>query len=149
MDTYLHPSLEFIVNSTLDKANYDIDTMPYLQEVVDMDSNTQIEAFKLVWLAFKNVIRNKVEFGKSIPLPFIGSIKIKPFNKIAIAKNAEVAKELGYNNWINIPKDKLDYAQKRVHELFTEQIKENKKILPVNKRKNNQITKVLRLKLPK
>jgi hypothetical protein len=145
---YIHPSLQYIINGALDKANYDIDTMPYLKEIVDMDSSTQLESFKLLWLAFKNVIKHKIEAGKSIPLPFIGSIKIKPFNKIALDKKEIVANKLGYNSWINIPKDKFEKAEKDVHILFTEQIKANKEVLPVNKRRNNQVTRVLKLKLP-
>jgi len=147
--TYVHTSLKYLIDGVLGKANTDIDTMSYLSDIVDMDENLQIEVFKLLWLAFKNVIADRVSKGLPISLPYLGTIKIKGYNKIALVKKQEISNELGYNDWKNIPKDKLEKASKEVNKRLNDEIKAKKLINGVTKKANHQVTKVMKLKLPK
>ena len=55
-------------------------------------------------------------------------LKIKPTHKIAIKNRTIVAKELGYNNWDEIPKGKFENACILVKNLTNKVIQDNRKL---------------------
>ena len=120
-------SFKVSMERTIDQANIDITDMPSLKDIVDLDSDLQVKSFKILWLAFKNIMTERISNQLDINLPYIGYLKIKYKNKFAIIHKANIAKELGYVNWIDIPRDKLEIALLKVKELTVNDIIEAKK----------------------
>ncbi len=150
-------SFRVSMERTLDQANNDITNMPSLKDIVDLDSDLQVKSFKILWLAFKNIMTERISNKLDINLPYIGYLKIKYKNRFAIKHKADIAKELGYVNWIDIPKDKLEIALLKVKELTTKDIIEAKEQgvrkrvshQPIQTTPNRPRAKVIKIKLPK
>jgi len=136
------------MNKTLDQATTDIDKLPYLANILDIDSDLQLEGFKILWLALKNVMAKRIAMKLDINLPYIGYLKIRHKNKFAIVNKEKVAKDLGYIDWINIPKDKLNEALAKVKILTTDQIVAEKANGVRKRAKHNSVKpKVFKIKL--
>lgn len=81
-------------------------------ELVDMEVSQQLDVFKLINKAFKNVFFYQVNNKVPVTLPYIGKLRIKDINRIALKYKNELAKEIGYNNYDDVPKDKLTNLNK-------------------------------------
>ncbi len=140
-----------VANQVIGQANQDIDKIPYLSEFVDLTDEEQILSLKLLWLSFTNVITNRVTLSKKIVLPYIGTLKIRDDNIIAIKHKKQTALELGYEDWKLIPKDKLEAALIKVNKLVINEMNLNRSKLKGKKRRktNYSIPRVLKFKLSK
>ena len=106
----MNSSFRYMVSGTLGKAETDLDRHKHLMELVKLDDASQTLVFKLLWQSFKNVIRDRVLNREPVLLPFIGKLHISNKNKYALILKLQIAKDLGYSSWNEIPIDKLDDA---------------------------------------
>lgn len=125
------------IERTLNNASNNVLSFKHLESFVDLSNSDQREILNIISLAFKNVIKNTILSKGELTLPYIGIIKIKTNNKFAIKNKEIVANELGYNEFILIPKDKLDFANQRVRELTSADIIKDKQ-KGKRKRKSHQ-----------
>lgn len=114
------------IDQTLSRVNQDVTSNKALEEFADLDNGEQIEIINIIFLALKNIVRNCIIAKTDINIPYIGILKIKEHNKFAIRHKLNVANELGYNNYNEIPKDKIDLANIKVRELVRSDIKQSK-----------------------
>ena len=118
-------------NIARDKALNDIDSLATIDERVealaDLDEVDKERLFNIVQLAIKNVFARTILNKESFDMPGLGKIKIKKYNKIAIRCKNGVAKEMGYDNFRAVPKDKREEMNNRAHDLIILEIRENKK----------------------
>ena len=128
-----------MVDNVLSMVNNDVTEKEYLEDISNLDEVLQLEVFRILWLAFKNTMFTRIPKGLPITLPYLGTLKIRHKNKFALKRKQEIALKLGYNDWLDIPRDKLDLALKEVKELTIADIKQDKLINGSRKRKNNQL----------
>ena len=133
-------------NGVLVEADREIDKHSYLIEFDVLDDSVKQLVIKTVWQAFKNILLDRIPKGLPIVLPYIGTLKITDKNKYANTFKLEIATTLGYNEWNEIPRDKLDDATVTLKKLLYNKITavraEGKK-----KRKSNRIKKIEPIKL--
>lgn len=125
------------VDKTLAKLQVDIDTNPNLEELIDLSDDDQSMVIGILNQAFKNVVRDTILKEDDLTLPYIGIIKIKRNNRLALKFKKEIANNFGYTDFKLIPKDKLVDAEKQVRELVKLAILEQK-AKGINKRVSHQ-----------
>jgi len=125
-----------ICNKVLGRANQEVDKLDYLEQLLDLDDDLQENAFTILWQAFKKVLKKRIELNKIIDLPYTGKLKIKSGNKFGIINKSIVAKELGYDNWNSLPKNKLEEALIKVRLMTIKDLNRNRAI---KKRKKGNI----------
>lgn len=101
------------------------------EDAADLDDESFTLLFKVVYLALKSIIKKHVAASLPIHLHNIGKLKIKPINIIAIKHKNKVAKEMGYNSFRDIPKDKIQELNNKTKGNIVEEYKSTRK------RKNN------------
>lgn len=134
-------SYQYMVNGVLSEAENNVEDKPELKELLILDNDVQDIYFKLIWKAFKNVIQNRVLNNLDLQIPYIGRIIIKWKSKIANEIKVDIAKEFGYINFNDIPKDKIDNAHKILKKRLSDKIDRKRKNLNIG------TTKVFKIKL--
>lgn len=94
----------------------------YLQEFVNLDSHLQHKVLNTLWIVFKNVIREKVEAGRPLVLPYIGTLRIKPIRQLALEIKQMVAEKYGYSDYGLLPRDLYEDAEKEVKQILYNKI---------------------------
>lgn len=133
-------SYEYMVGRVLSHANQNVSKDKKLEKLVDLEPKLQLLSFKLIWLAFKNVIAEQVKYERDIVLPYIGSLRLKGETKILLKYRQQILKELGYNDWGEIPIDKLKECKDKAYLLAKDEIIEYKKLNKGKRRANHQMT---------
>ncbi len=77
----------------------------------DLDKSIKFIVLNLILKSFKEIFRETIQLGLPVTLPTIGKLKIKNINKLALKYKSEIAKDLGYINYSDIPKLELDKAK--------------------------------------
>ena len=115
-------TFDTLANKVIDKSNMDLPDMHYLSEFTELESKYKYLVFRIIWKALYNVMEIKINNTLDLSFPYLGTIKIKQGKKFEIQRKLEIAKELGYNNWIDIPLDKLDEASIKLKDIVTKDI---------------------------
>jgi hypothetical protein len=128
-----------VQDSVIDLALNQVVENESLAEFVDMDVSQQLDVFKLLNEAFKDIFNYQVNNMIPVTLPYIGKLKIKEINKIALKHKHNLSVELGYNNYNDVPKDKLNEINKIVKTKTIEEyidFKKQRDIIAKDKKKN-------------
>ncbi len=135
--------IDEVYNSSVDNFLYD--------EFINLDTNNQILVIKIIQLSFKQIIVDLISNKLPIHLPYIGTLKIKDGNKIALKNMQIVAKEFNCDLYSNIPDDKLDEAKELLFKLNMEdklKLKEYREEVRLENKKKKQQAKVYKTSNP-
>jgi len=109
-----------------------------------LEDDDKLIVIQLMKLAFKHVFKKLVESKLPVHLPYIGTLKIKEINKIALRVKDEVAIEFGYESFNNIPSDIDKDKLLEIKNIISKRI-----IIENNNRKELQNSIKAKLKLEK
>ena len=109
-----------------DRAFNDLDSLAIddkrFVKISDLDDDDKELFYSILQKAQFNVLRKTVSNNEDFA---IGKLKIKETNKIALKYKNKIAEELGYSNFREVPKDKLQELNEKVRLLTISEIKEN------------------------
>jgi hypothetical protein len=136
-------SRDEIYREVIKTLDVDIQNTEYFTEFDVLDIDNKLLAIKYINKAFDESAKDQMFLKEDILIPFVGKLKIKAVRQFALNHMDEVAKELGYINFYDIPRDKLDYANKKVKELTLQDksIYKSEEAVLREERKQNRITK--------
>lgn len=124
MGTIRRKAIDSLITSIEDKAIGKNRFEPF----ADLEHSEQYEVMDILNMAFSNVFKTQIENREDVTLPTIAKIKIKKVNKIALEHKKQVAVDMNYIDFNNIPLDKLDEANSKVKELTINTLKSAKKV---------------------
>ena len=128
--------MDNVNNTLLGTTKYD--------DYIQLEDDDKLIVVTLMRLAFKNIFKKLVESTLPVHLPYIGTLKIKEINKIALRVKDEVAIEFGYKSFNNIPSDIDNNRLNEIKDIISKRI-----IFDNNARKENQKNIKAELKLQK
>ena len=118
-----------------------------LAELADLDPVDKDRFYKILKLAIHKVMSNVVATKGVFAINGIGKIKIKDINKLALVHKNNIAKEMGFDTFRQVPKDRLAELNERAYELTILDIKDLNKEKALSDENSNEY-KVER-KIPK
>jgi hypothetical protein len=98
-----------------------------LAMLADLDDVDKERFYKILKLAIHKVMSNVVATKGVFAINGIGKIKIKDINKLALVHKNNIAKEMGFDTFREVPKDKLAELNKRAYDLTILDIKDKNK----------------------
>jgi len=118
-----------------------------LAELADLDPVDKDRFYKILKLAIHKVMSNVVATKGVFAINGIGKIRIKALNKLALIHKNNIAKEMGFDTFRQVPKDRLAELNERAYELTILDIKDLNKEKALSDENSNEY-KVER-KIPK